>query len=70
MSPGPSVSTVTVAAVDLGASGGRVIAGRVSPDLVELHGRTSAAELRERAASCGQVRLQTHLLADPEELLL
>jgi rhamnulokinase len=28
---------VTVAAVDLGASGGRVIAGRVSPDLVELH---------------------------------
>ena len=27
----------TVAAVDLGASGGRVIAGRVSRDLVELH---------------------------------
>jgi rhamnulokinase len=31
------MSTVSVAAVDLGASGGRVIAGRVSPDLVELH---------------------------------
>jgi rhamnulokinase len=28
---------VTVAAVDLGASGGRVIAGRVSPDRVALH---------------------------------
>jgi rhamnulokinase len=31
------MSPVTVAAVDLGASGGRVIAGRVSRDGVELH---------------------------------
>ncbi|HTR95516.1 MAG TPA: rhamnulokinase family protein [Trebonia sp.] len=37
MSPAASISTVSVAAVDLGASGGRVIAGRVSRDLVELH---------------------------------
>lgn len=33
---GSDVSTVAVAAVDLGASGGRVIAGRVSRDGVEL----------------------------------
>jgi rhamnulokinase len=35
-SPG-AVSSACVAAVDLGASGGRVMAGRVGPDLAELH---------------------------------
>ena len=32
-----SVGSVVVAGVDLGASGGRVLAARVSPDGVSLH---------------------------------
>ncbi len=42
----------------------------VAFDVVELHSRAGTAELRECAACRGQIGLETHLLADPEKLLL